>query len=115
MSAGLSRARLWFEGARPRTLGASIVPVIVGTAAAEHATPLRTLGCFVVALGMQVGVNYANDYSDGTRGVDTVHGAITPATGDRDHHHARRLGLSRPDVDGFAGGMAQQKLLESNC
>jgi 1,4-dihydroxy-2-naphthoate octaprenyltransferase len=67
-----SRAALWIQGARPRTLGASLVPVIVGTAAAEHATAIRTLGCLVVALGLQVGVNYANDYSDGTKGVDTT-------------------------------------------
>jgi 1,4-dihydroxy-2-naphthoate octaprenyltransferase len=67
-----TRARLWFQGARPRTLGVGITPVVVGTAAAEHATVLRTLGCLLVALGLQVGVNYANDYSDGRRGVDTA-------------------------------------------
>ncbi|MGZ4212108.1 MAG: 1,4-dihydroxy-2-naphthoate polyprenyltransferase [Actinomycetota bacterium] len=67
-----ARAKLWFEGARPRTLGVGLTPVIVGTAAAEHATVLRTLGCLLVALGMQVGVNYANDHSDGRRGVDTA-------------------------------------------
>ena len=66
-------AKLWVLGARPRTLGVGLTPVIVGTAAAEHATVLRTLGCLVVALGLQVGVNYANDYSDGKRGVDTAH------------------------------------------
>lgn len=63
---------IWIQGARPRTLGASIVPVLVGTAAAPSATALRTLGCLVVGLGMQVGVNYANDYFDGRRGVDTA-------------------------------------------
>jgi 1,4-dihydroxy-2-naphthoate octaprenyltransferase len=66
-----SRASLWIKGARPRTLGASLVPVVVGTAAAGSATGPRTLGCLLVALGMQVGVNYANDYSDGKRGIDT--------------------------------------------
>jgi 1,4-dihydroxy-2-naphthoate octaprenyltransferase len=64
--------KLWFQGARPRTLGVGITPVIVGTAGAEHATVLRTIGCLLVALGLQVGVNYANDYSDGKRGVDTA-------------------------------------------
>jgi len=64
--------KLWVLGARPRTLGASSVPVLVGTAAAEQATVLRTLGCLIVALGLQVGVNYANDYFDGRRGVDTA-------------------------------------------
>jgi 1,4-dihydroxy-2-naphthoate octaprenyltransferase len=68
-----SGAKLWLLGARPRTLGVSVTPVIVGTAAADHVTVLRTIGCLVVALGLQVGVNYANDYSDGKRGVDTAH------------------------------------------
>jgi 1,4-dihydroxy-2-naphthoate octaprenyltransferase len=67
-----ARAKLWYQGARPRTLGVGVTPVIVGTAAAEHATVLRTIGCLLVALGMQVGVNYANDHSDGKRGVDTA-------------------------------------------
>ena len=53
-------------------LGVGVTPVIVGTAAAEHATALRTIGCLLVALGLQIGVNYANDYSDGKRGVDTA-------------------------------------------
>ena len=61
----------WVRGARPRTLGAAVVPVVVGTAAATTATWPRALGCLGVALGMQVGVNYANDYFDGVRGVDT--------------------------------------------
>lgn len=65
-------ARVWVQGARPRTLGAAVVPVLVGTAAAERASAPRTLGALVVALGMQVGVNYANDYFDGVRGVDTA-------------------------------------------
>lgn len=66
-------ARRWFEGARPRTLGAAVAPVAVGTAAASLDGPLRwwrAAGALVVALGLQVGVNYANDYSDGVRGTD---------------------------------------------
>ena len=62
---------VWVAGARPRTLGAAVVPVAVGTAAAGDATPWRTLGALAVALGLQVGVNYLNDFSDGMRGVDT--------------------------------------------
>lgn len=62
----------WVQGARPRTLGAAVVPVLVGTSAAGHATVFRTLGCFVVAMSLQIGVNYANDYFDGVRGVDTA-------------------------------------------
>ncbi|WP_134772386.1 1,4-dihydroxy-2-naphthoate polyprenyltransferase [Ornithinimicrobium flavum] len=63
----------WIEGARPRTLPAAIAPVLVGTAAA-HAAGDANLGlgvlALVVALALQVGVNYANDYSDGVRGTD---------------------------------------------
>ena len=60
-------------GARPRTLPASVVPVAVGTAvagAAGHAVWWRALLAGVVALALQIGTNYANDYSDGVRGTD---------------------------------------------
>ena len=61
----------WLLGARPRTLPAAVVPVAVGTAcAAPHVTPWRAVAALVVALALQVGVNYANDYSDGIRGTD---------------------------------------------
>ncbi|MFN2568296.1 MAG: 1,4-dihydroxy-2-naphthoate polyprenyltransferase [Candidatus Dormibacteria bacterium] len=66
----MSSPAIWWEGARPRTLGAAIVPVAVGAAASGQPTVLRTAGALVVALGLQVGVNYANDYFDGVRGVD---------------------------------------------
>ncbi|MDX6217959.1 MAG: 1,4-dihydroxy-2-naphthoate polyprenyltransferase [Frankiales bacterium] len=65
----------WVEGARPRTLPAAISPVLVGTGAAFAADgfrPVRALLALVVALALQVGVNYANDYSDGIRGTDEV-------------------------------------------
>jgi 1,4-dihydroxy-2-naphthoate octaprenyltransferase len=64
---------LWWRGARPRTLGAGVVPVLVGAAAAgEGEVAAWRLGAaLVVAIGLQVGVNYANDYFDGVRGVDT--------------------------------------------
>jgi 1,4-dihydroxy-2-naphthoate octaprenyltransferase len=66
---------LWVQGARPRTLGASVAPVLVGTAAAVADADGVRWGRFalamVVALALQVGVNYANDYSDGVRGTDT--------------------------------------------
>ena len=61
----------WWRGARPRTLGAGIVPVFVGTAAAGHIVGWRFAAALVVAIGLQVGVNLANDYFDGVRGVDT--------------------------------------------
>jgi 1,4-dihydroxy-2-naphthoate octaprenyltransferase len=61
----------WVSGARPRTLGAGVVPVLVGASAADAFVAWRFLAALVVALGLQIGVNYANDYFDGVRGVDT--------------------------------------------
>ena len=63
----------WIQGARPRTLPAAVAPVAAGTGAAAAlggASPLRALLALVVSLALQVGVNYANDYSDGVRGTD---------------------------------------------
>ena len=65
----------WIQGARPRTLPAAVVPVVVGLAVAigvEGAQWLRAGLALVVSLLLQVGVNYANDYSDGVRGTDEV-------------------------------------------
>jgi 1,4-dihydroxy-2-naphthoate polyprenyltransferase len=62
---------VWVAGARPRTLGAGVVPVLVGAAAAERFIAWRFVAALVVALGLQIGVNLANDYFDGVRGVDT--------------------------------------------
>jgi 1,4-dihydroxy-2-naphthoate octaprenyltransferase len=62
---------VWIAGARPRTLGAGVVPVLVGAAAADTFIAWRFAAALVVALGLQVGVNYANDFFDGIRGVDT--------------------------------------------
>ncbi|QGN58324.1 1,4-dihydroxy-2-naphthoate polyprenyltransferase [Nostocoides sp. HKS02] len=63
----------WIAGARPRTLPAAVAPVIIGTAAAaplDKANLGLGLLALLVSLGLQVGVNYANDYSDGIRGTD---------------------------------------------
>ncbi|QIK71502.1 1,4-dihydroxy-2-naphthoate polyprenyltransferase [Propioniciclava coleopterorum] len=63
----------WVKGARLRTLPAAIAPVLAGTAvaiAAHGFRPLHAALALVVALALQVGVNYANDYSDGIRGTD---------------------------------------------
>ncbi|SDF91845.1 1,4-dihydroxy-2-naphthoate prenyltransferase [Blastococcus aurantiacus] len=63
----------WLAGARPRTLPAALAPVLVGTGAAaalDGFRPSTALLALVVALALQVAVNYANDYSDGTRGTD---------------------------------------------
>jgi 1,4-dihydroxy-2-naphthoate polyprenyltransferase len=65
----------WVEGARPRTLPNAIAPVIAGTGAAAwlHAACWwKALLALLVAVAMIVGVNYANDYSDGIRGTDDV-------------------------------------------
>jgi 1,4-dihydroxy-2-naphthoate polyprenyltransferase len=62
---------VWIEAARPRTLPAAIAPVLVGTAAAERVIAWRAVAALIVSLAIQVGVNYANDYFDGVRGVDT--------------------------------------------
>jgi len=61
----------WVAGARPRTLGAGVVPVLVGAAAADTFIAWRFVAALLVAIGLQVGVNYLNDYFDGIRGVDT--------------------------------------------
>lgn len=76
----MATIKQWVAGARPRTLPAAIAPVIVGTAAAaanrdlEEGTKGANLGLALLALivscALQIGVNYANDYSDGIRGTD---------------------------------------------
>ena len=64
----------WVAGARPQTLPAAVVPVLAGTAVAvavDGAIWWRAALALFLALALQVGVNYANDYSDGIRGTDT--------------------------------------------
>ena len=65
----------WVEGARPRTLPAALAPVLAGSAVAwfeDGFAPLPAGLALLVALALQVGVNYANDYSDGIRGTDAA-------------------------------------------
>ncbi|WP_237234511.1 1,4-dihydroxy-2-naphthoate polyprenyltransferase [Rothia nasisuis] len=65
----------WIEGARLRTLPLAAAPIIAGSAAAYEVhkfEPVRALLAFLVAFFLQVGVNYANDYSDGIKGTDEV-------------------------------------------
>ncbi|MGQ9351549.1 1,4-dihydroxy-2-naphthoate polyprenyltransferase [Mycolicibacterium gilvum] len=65
----------WIEGARPRTLPNAVAPVIAGTGAAawlDGASWWKALLALVVAVALIIGVNYANDYSDGIRGTDDV-------------------------------------------
>ncbi|HEY0519971.1 MAG TPA: 1,4-dihydroxy-2-naphthoate polyprenyltransferase, partial [Ilumatobacteraceae bacterium] len=65
----------WILGARPRTLPAAVVPVAIGAGAAVGGpSPVwwRVIPAMIVSLALQIGVNYANDYSDGVRGTDDV-------------------------------------------
>ncbi len=65
-------SNVWVEGARPKTLSAAILPVFLGTAAAfnESFSILPAVLALIVAFALQIGVNYANDYSDGIKGSD---------------------------------------------
>ncbi|MFP5352491.1 MAG: 1,4-dihydroxy-2-naphthoate polyprenyltransferase [Actinomycetota bacterium] len=63
---------VWVEAARPRTLPASVAPVIVGTLAAQRFIAWRALCALIVSVALQVAVNYANDLFDGRRGIDTA-------------------------------------------
>src|ERR1700682_781376 len=70
----MSPARVWWVAVRPATLAASVAPVLAGTAIAVHeggARPGAGIAALVVAVAMQIGVNFANDYSDFIRGADT--------------------------------------------
>ena len=62
----------WVLAARPRTLPAALVPVAVGATLVRPASIdwLNSVLCVVIALALQIGTNYANDYSDGIRGTD---------------------------------------------
>ena len=69
----MADAREWLAGTRPRTLPAAIVPVLIGSGVAAGFREFvwwRALLALVVALALQIGVNFANDYSDGVRGSD---------------------------------------------
>ena len=69
----LTPARVWWSAVRPATLAASVAPVLVGTAIAVHDGGPRLgagLLALLVGIAMQIGVNFANDYSDHVRGAD---------------------------------------------
>lgn len=71
----MATASQWLAGSRPRTLPAAFAPVIVGTGLAIGAKSFSAwaaLLALVVAVALQIGVNYSNDYSDGIRGTDEV-------------------------------------------
>lgn len=76
----------WFAATRPRTLPAAVAPVLVGAVLAYTNDALRvelSLLAAVVALALQIGVNYSNDYSDGIRGTDEVRLGPTRLVGQR--------------------------------
>jgi 1,4-dihydroxy-2-naphthoate octaprenyltransferase len=98
----------WLAGARPRTLPASAVPVVVGTAVAHaggHVIWWRAVAALVVSVSLQVGTNYANDYSDGIRGTDDAR--VGPvrlvASGLRPPAAVRRAAFASFALAGVAG------------
>jgi 1,4-dihydroxy-2-naphthoate polyprenyltransferase len=102
----------WVAGARPRTLPASIVPVVVGTACAvgQRFGGLvwwRVGAAMVVALALQIATNFANDYSDGVRGTDNVR--VGPvrlvASGLKTASQVKTAAFIAFGVAGIAGGM----------
>jgi len=98
----------WVVGARPRTLPAALAPVLVGTAVAAGGGPVwawRAAAALVVALALQVGVNYANDYQDGVRGTDRsrVGPVRLVATGLASPVAVRRAALASFAITGLAG------------
>ena len=77
-------ARDWIAGARLRTLSLAVAPVAMGTAVAyvtEGYNLALALLCLGVAVFLQIGVNYANDYSDGVRGTDALRVGPSRLTG----------------------------------
>jgi len=82
----MATAGQWVQGARPRTLPAAFAPVLAGTgvaAWADGAVWWKALLALVVSVALQVGVNYANDYSDGIRGTDDDRVGPVRLTGSR--------------------------------
>lgn len=76
----------WVSGARPRTLPNAVAPVVAGTGAAAwlgSAVWWKALLALAVTVALTVGVNYANDYSDGVRGTDDERAGPTRLVGSR--------------------------------
>ena len=87
----------WISGARIRTLPLAFAPVAIGSGAAaitdQYNAPLALL-CLVVALALQIGVNYSNDYSDGVRGTDDFRVGPARLTGSGMAHPKRVLAVA---------------------
>ena len=97
----MATAAQWIQGARLRTLPAAIAPVLIGSAAAyelDSFLPVNAVLAALVALLLQIGVNYANDYSDGVRGTDKTgwvrSGSWAPARPGPSTSSARHSGRS---------------------
>lgn len=108
----------WIDGARPRTLPAAFSPVAIGTAISFFETyldgspkpgmsfnPLLPVLALVVALALQIGVNYANDYSDGIRGTDEDRVGPVRLVGQRlaEPHEVKRAAFISFGVAAVAG------------
>jgi 1,4-dihydroxy-2-naphthoate octaprenyltransferase len=69
----MTSLNIWFQGARPKTLGAAIAPVLVGSSIAFYEKSFNltiSLLALLISVSIQIAVNYANDYSDGIKGTD---------------------------------------------
>ena len=107
-AASLGPAQVWWSAVRPATLAASVGPVLAGTAVAVHSGGVRFgpgLGALAVAVGMQLGVNFANDYSDYKRGADQrrVGPARAASSGVIDPETVRWAAIAAFGVAGLAG------------
>jgi len=104
----MATPRQWIEGARPRTLGAAIAPIAVGTGVAASLgafDPLRAGLALIVMVAAQVGANYANDYSDGIRGTDRERVGPVRLVGQglAAPSHVRLAALASLAISGIAG------------
>ena len=98
----------WVAGARPRTLPAAVVPVLVGTACAAGEGDVvlwRAAAAMVTAVAIQVGTNYVNDYADGVRGTDAqrVGPVRLVASGLASPSAVKKAALAAFGVAGLAG------------
>jgi 1,4-dihydroxy-2-naphthoate octaprenyltransferase len=107
--ATLTPARVWWSAVRPATLAASVSPVLVGTAIAVQEGGVRWwagAGALVVALAIQLGVNFSNDYSDFRRGADTparIGPVRASASGVVAAEHVRWAAIAAFGLAGVAG------------
>jgi 1,4-dihydroxy-2-naphthoate octaprenyltransferase len=104
----MTPTRVWWSAVRPATLAASVAPVLAGTAIAVHDGAPRLgagLLALLVGVAMQLGVNFANDYSDHVRGVDKARvGPVRAASsGIVQPDHVKRAGIAAFAVAAVAG------------